>query len=384
MQRAYVLTPALALLMQGPLACDDGGNGNPDAPSSTGGRGGGGAGAGGAGGSGGTGGIAGGGGRGGSGGAGGSGGSRDARGVDRPADRTSRDGRRPDMAAAEAGARTLPPPQAEWREHWAAEPHNQLLKLVGYDDHAAIYFDDDVPREHATWMLSFISRTWQYTKKVYGENFGPDPRIYQVSHQGKYGGGHPSYWYSASHDNRNVSDCGPGPWDERSGVYDIPSHEIAHVVESTNNGTQESVGFGTPNAQLTGGIWGDSKWAEIYQYDLYLGLGMTQEAQRLFNRFMNTTDSFPRAGTRWFRDWYYPLWKDHGGSQMLSRFFQLLAQHFPKNGSRFTRRLNYGEYIHFMCGAAAFDCTQQATTAFGNAWVAQHQKARTDFPAVTY
>ena len=131
-------------------------------------------------------------------------------------------------------------------------------------------------------------------------------------------------------------------------------------------------------------MWGDSKWAEIYQYDLYLGLGMTRDAQRLFTRFMNTTDNFPRAGSRWFRDWYYPLWKDHGGSQMLSRFFQLLAMHFPKNGRRYSRNLNFGEYVHFMCGAATFDCVAQATLAFGNAWMPQYQQARTEFPAITY
>jgi hypothetical protein len=363
MRRATFLTPALALvLIAGPGACGDDGAAAPDAATTGGSGGTGGGGAGGSGGSGGS---------GGRGGAGGSGGSRDARTPDRPVDRAAADGRRPDMAGADAGARTLPPPAAEWREHWFE--HVQLVKLVAYDDHAAVFFDDDVPRANADWLLQFVSRSWQYTKRVYGNDFGPDPRIYQISHQGKYSGGHPSYYFDASHDNRNVSDCGPGPWNE--GAYDIPSHEIGHVVESANNGAQGSPAFN---------VWGDSKWAEIYQYDLYLGLGMAGDAQRVLTRFMNQTDNFPRAGTRWFRDWYYPLWKDHGGSAMLSKFFQLLAQHLPKSGRRYARNLNFGEYVHFMCGAAAFDCHAQAVTAFGNAWEAQYQKARTDFPAITY
>ena len=270
----------------------------------------------------------------------------------------------------EAGSKTLPAPPATWMEHWFE--HNQLVKLVEYDDHAAIYFDDDVPRAQAGWLLSFISRTWQYSKKHYGD-MGMDPRVYSIHHQGRYSGGHPEYWYSASHDNRNVSDCGPGPWNE--GAYDVPSHEIGHIVESTAFGMQRSPSFR---------VWGDSKWAEIYQYDLYVGLGMTDQAQRVLTRFMNQTDSFPRAGTRWFRDWYYPLWRDHGRTQLLSRYFQLLAMHFPKNGTRYSRDLNFGEYVHFMCGAAAFDCKAQATMAFGSDWEAQYQKARTDFPGVTY
>jgi hypothetical protein len=369
MQRAFFVRSLLLCTLGGALACN-GGNGG----GNTGGAGGsGGAGGGGAGGTGGAGGRGGGGGAGGAGGAGGGGGNRDAgRTPDRGGGDRVPDGGRPgDGGSIEGGARTLPPPQAEWQEHWFE--HNQVVKLVGYDDHAAVYFDNDVPPQHATWMLSFISRTWQYTKKVYGDNFGPDPRIYQISHQGKYSGGHPSYYFDASHDNKNVSDCGPGPWNE--GAYDIPSHEIGHVVESANNGTQGSPSFG---------VWGDSKWAEIYQYDLYLGLGMTQDAQRLFNRFNNTTDNFPRAGTRWFRDWYFPLWRDHGKTALLAKYFQLLAQHFPKNGKRYARNLNFGEYVHFMCGAAGFDCKPQANMAFGNAWEAQYQKARTDFPAVTY
>ena len=382
MDRPFALTLVLILVFGGHLGCSENGGGTP----ATGGSGGGGGrgGSGGSGGSAGVGGSAGlgGGGAGGGGaGGGGAGGNRDAArnpdrpGGDRAADRPGGDAaRRGDAGGIEAGARTLPPPQAEWQEHWF-EPHNQLLRLVGYDDHAAIYFDPDVPPQQATWLLPFVSRIWQYSKQVYGENFGPDPRINQISHQGRYSGGHPGYWYSASHDNKNVSDCGPGPWNERGGAYDIVSHEIGHVVESTNNGMQGSPGFG---------VWGDSKWAEIYQYDLYVGLGMTAHAQLVFDRFMGQVDNFPRAGSRWFRDWYYPLWRDHGKTEMLSRFFQLLAAHFPKNGRRYSGRLNFGEYVHFMCGAAAFNCVQQATTAFGNAWMAQYQTARTQFPMITY
>ena len=266
----------------------------------------------------------------------------------------------------------MPAPPATWMEHWFE--HNQLVKLVDYDDHVAIYFDDDVPRAQSTWILSFMSRMWQYAKQQYGD-MGPD-RLYSIHHQGRYSGGHPSYYFDASHDMRNVSDVGPGPWNP--GAYDIASHEVAHVVESTAAGAQGSPSFP---------VWRDSKWAEIFQYDVYLALGLTADAQRVFTRFTNQSDSFPRAGTRWFRDWYYPLYRDRGGVKLLTRYFQLLAQHFPKggqSGKRYSRNLNFGEYVHFMCGAAQMDCKAMAEAAFGNAWDAQYQAARTAFPQVTY
>jgi hypothetical protein len=268
-------------------------------------------------------------------------------------------------------------PPATWREHWF--DHNQELALFEYDEHAAIYVDGDVDRAAARWLLPWMSRIWQYTKKTYGDGFGPDPRLFSIHHQGRYGGGHPSYYFDASHDNRNVSDCGPGPWTDNAGARDLTSHEVAHVVESANNGAQGSPAFP---------LWQDSKWAEIYQYDLYLALGLTADAQRLFNKFTGTTDAFPRPGTRWFRDWFHPLWKDHGGAQVMVRFFQLVARHFSKRpgSQRFARDLNWGEYVHFTSGAAGKDLRPLATAAFG--WPAereaQFQKARTDFPMVTY
>jgi hypothetical protein len=280
-----------------------------------------------------------------------------------------------DAPALETGTRTLPPPPATWQEHWFE--HNQLVKLVDHDDHAAIYFDDDVDRTQSAWLLSYVSRIWQYTKTTYGNDFGMDPRLYSIHHQGRYSGGHPSYYFDASHDNRNVSDCGPGGWAEGGGPHDIVSHEIGHVVESANNGAQGSPGFP---------LWQDSKWAEIYQYDLYVGLGMQADAQRVFTRFTNTTDGFPRAGTRWFRDWFFPLWRDHGRSQLMPRFFRLMAMHFPKNGRRYSRNLNWGEFVHFMSGAAGTDLKMQATMAFGwpTEWETQWQQARQTFAAVNY
>ena len=106
----------------------------------------------------------------------------------------------------------------------------------------------------------------------------------------------------------------------------------------------------------------------------------------MFQQFSNNSDGFPRPGTHWFRDWFYPLWRDHGGAQVMARFFQLLAAHFPRSGGSYARDLNWGEYIHFTSGAAGTNLKVRATQAFG--WTsqteAQFQKARSDFPQITY
>ncbi|WP_239013985.1 hypothetical protein [Archangium violaceum] len=128
--------------------------------------------------------------------------------------------------------------------------------------------------------------------------------------------------------------------------------------------------------------WGDSKWAEIFIYDLYLGMGRTSDANRAYNENINKVDNFPRANTHWFRDWFYPIYKNHGGASVLNRFFVLLAQYFPKEGKNYPRDMNWGEFVHFWSGAAGVNLKTQATSAFGwpAEWEAQFVQAQRDFP----
>src|SRR6185437_3965486 len=105
-------------------------------------------------------------------------------------------------------------------------------------------------------------------------------------------------------------------------------------------------------------IWGDSKWAEFYIYDLYTGLGLRRHAKHVHRRFSGNRDDFPRRGTRWFRDWFYPLWRDCGQAAVMARFFGQLAQHFPCDADgTYTRRMNWGEYVHFTSTPRAPTCT---------------------------
>jgi hypothetical protein len=68
------------------------------------------------------------------------------------------------------------------------------------------------------------------------------------------------------------------------------------------------------------------------------------------------------------------------------RYFQLLSQYFPKTGSNYSRDLNWGEFVHFMSGAAQTNLKAQANTAFGPNFPtdAEFNAARTAFAQITY
>ncbi|MEH2074538.1 MAG: hypothetical protein V7K57_09115 [Nostoc sp.] len=105
------------------------------------------------------------------------------------------------IANDEVSPTALAAPPQTWKEHWF--DHDQQLSLVHHDEHVAVYYDRDVSRS-VTWPFSYMSEVWQYTKKVYGK-FGSDSRLYAIYHTDKYSGGHPSTYFDASHDRRNVN-----------------------------------------------------------------------------------------------------------------------------------------------------------------------------------
>lgn len=268
-------------------------------------------------------------------------------------------------------------PPSSWQEHWFE--HNQNVQLKFKDNDIAIYFDKDV-RTSVTWPFQYLGDVWRYTKKVYG-SFGQEPTLYAIFHAGKYAGGHPSTYFDSGHDYRNVIDCGTGDlngWTSGQGNdLDIVTHEVAHIVESASKNVHNSPAFN---------IWGDSKWAEIFIYDVYLGLGRTADANRWYNICINARDNYPQANTAWFKNWFYPIYSKYGKSAVLNNYFTLLSQYFPRNGQNYSRNLNLGEFVHFWSGAARTNLQSLAATAFGwtSTYDIQLQNAKRDFPSITY
>lgn len=268
-------------------------------------------------------------------------------------------------------------PPKTWREHWFE--HNQLLKRVYYNDDLALYYDSDVD-ENIEWPETMLANIWAYIKSVYGE-FGDDPRLYAILHTDKYSGGHPSVYMDASHDYRNVVDCGPYSWRQplpQDGL-NLIIHEVGHIVEGSTNGIKNNPAWD---------IWKDSKWAEIFIYDVYKGIGKDDFAQQFHDEMMNQYDNYPQPNTQWFKDWFYPVYSQYGESQVLNNFYDLLAEHFPKNnqGNAFSRRMDMGEFVHFWSGAAGVDLQPLAEEAFGwpEEWDTQLANAKETFSGIQY
>ena len=277
-------------------------------------------------------------------------------------------------------------PPYQWKEHWFS--HDQLLTRVFFDSGLAVYFDKDM-YNFIEWPSTYLDSVWKYTKKVYGK-FGTDERLFAVFHAGKndYSGGHPFTFFDESHDFRNGIDVGsalPDGWVSGAGNdIDISTHEVGHIVEGASKGVHNSPAFG---------LWGDSKWMEIFQYDVYLGLGRKEDAARWYKMMVdpNHSDDFPSANAHWFRDWWYPMYTQFGGARLLNAYFTLLSENFPTRTymgdyREYTRDLNWGEFIHFWSGAAGTSLRDLTTKAFGwtPEWEAQFQQAKIDFPNIGY
>ena len=242
-----------------------------------------------------------------------------------------------------------------------------------FDDCAVAYFDADVPPMAATWLGPYMSKVWAYSLQTYG-TMGSEP-VYAVFHQGKYLGGHSATFVEASHDFHNVIDAGGTDWTQN--YSDITLTLLGFIVQATAAHTK----FGSPAFNL----WGNSEWQKIYKYDVYLGLGQADQAAAAFDKFTASSVGFPRADTFWFRDWFYPLWRDHGHAQVMVDFFSLLEKYYPAVDQQMSD-MNWGEYVHFTSGAAHTNLKPLATQAFGwpTEWQAEFEQAQTDYPQITY
>ena len=133
-------------------------------------------------------------------------------------------------------------------------------------------------------------------------------------------------------------------------------------------------------------VWGDSKWAEIFQYDVYLKTGLWSDAQRWRTAKLNNPVTYPRAGTHWFRDWFLPIYEQYGETTVLKKYIDMVRTQYPAVNQRHTHGMTWGEFVHFWSGAAGVDLRPRAEAAFGWSaeWQAELDAAKQSFPAITY
>ncbi len=264
-------------------------------------------------------------------------------------------------------------------------PDNPVVNRVYYDDEIAVYFGEGMDPS-VDWMNDYIKQVWQYIKQTYG-SFGPDPRIYVVAHA------NPDYNYATINNRfdagfgyRNVIDLG-GSWDWANPEqvnYEVITHELAHIVEGGSKNTKESPSFE---------FWADGPWPEIFIYDAYQAIGKDAWAKDWFDRMQRNKGGHYGQGRDYyfFRDWFYPIYDQYGGADVLNKYFTLLSENFPKKditveygetAKEYSRRATFGEVLHFMSAAAGTDLQDQYTKAFG--WNSQREaelnEARQQFP----
>ncbi len=265
-----------------------------------------------------------------------------------------------------------PEPALTWTEHWFE--HDQKLTRVHYDDCIAVYFDGDTSMAAKDWLVPFLNEAWTYSLATYGQ-MGTE-RIYVVVHQGKFQGGHSSTFVEASHDNHAVIDMGADEWID--GDFDLPAHLLSFLVETQGAHTK----FGAP----MGGEYDNAGFPLIYKYDLYLALGLDGAAADAFTDFNTIKNGNPYANTFWFRDWFYPVWRDHGHAKLFANYESLLEKYFPVGADLWMPEMNYGQYFHFMSGAAGVDLVPEARKAF--VWHPDFDDevaaAKVDFPDIKY
>jgi hypothetical protein len=252
--------------------------------------------------------------------------------------------------------------------------HGNHLTRAFYDDDIAVYVDEDMDPK-ITWMYKYIGDMWRHIKVQY--QVTPDQRLFAALH-GKGGMGTVGYHYDAHYDYRNVIDCFSNSWEEGAWPRDMITHEMFHIVETVSFGAHSySAGYG----DYPGGIWGDSQFAPIFQYDLYKTFGMEAEAKTWEITMKESYSNKPSPETYWSRHWFLPIYQNYGQKKVLVNFFKLIGEHFPEN-----RKLNMGEFVHFFSGAANADLKSYAITTF--TWPDTYEneliQAKKEFPMITY
>jgi len=264
------------------------------------------------------------------------------------------------------------------------------MRLMKEDGDIAVYYNSDVSGNALANHVDYLKRLWSYVKSSYGD-FGPEGgRVNAFIHANVegpvYGFNSINNYFDISSSCRNLIDLTGGPtgWSNNlTGTeLDVFTHEVSHIVEGASKGIHGSPSYG---------FWGDSKWAEIFIYDVYDALGLTEERDRFFRLMENSRDDYPRPNTYWFKNWFYPVYKysKNGGVTVLNNYFNLLAQHYPRksNGWQYVdKSINLGEFVHFFSGAAGMDLESQGRIAF--AWdddaERELRQAKIDFPDIRY
>ena len=277
-------------------------------------------------------------------------------------------------------------PDDSWPERWDnfnfdSGYHTGNLELVYSNEHIGIYLNpaDNILRDGKTieWCYQPFTDMWRVVKETYPTL--SDPKLYIVLHYDASGGGLGRLYHYRDEQQlyRNIVHVTlDGDWtaESTSGFkYDVLSHEIAHIIEGCASTRKYSVFFG---------VWMDSKWAEIFQYDIFKKMNPTRAAS-WHAKYMNADpDNFPSSNSYWYSKFFYPAYEKYGEGQLYVRFFELLGLHYRQQNMELNESGTLGELIHFLSAAANADLQYLAKDAFGwnDKWEMELMNARVNYP----
>ncbi|KAI9103047.1 hypothetical protein DFS34DRAFT_607273 [Phlyctochytrium arcticum] len=297
-------------------------------------------------------------------------------------------------------------------DHVVGSPNPTTARVFCNAD-VAVYMTDAMralPRSTTKWVVPFFRKAWRFVKETYGgcmvpralpasigtacEALGaPKPLLVQLGLGTTPVSNGWSNWNgrfdpSSGNSRSNFRSWLGQSYDDWSNTNYAPKKQamnlICRLVETTSQGLHE-----TPALP----VWGSGKFADICTYDFFNRSGFASEASQAFTELMaGASNNYPSgtSNARWFRDWYYPLWVEKGYSLAWHEtYFGLLSQFFPTNTENsganliYSRRMNVGEYVHFMSATVGRSLVSQASSAFNTGWNSgQFSTARSTFPAL--
>ncbi len=299
---------------------------------------------------------------------------------------------------SEAVVVTSTTPRKEWMETWNVKlwifDDPITVKKVKEIGNVAFYMpEENTVNDVNELYYGVYAEQWDYVWDTYGDVLS-DPRLYVLLFPQKDGGGIASIFDYRSADGKYTNAVyikAHQDWfkeNKKEGyIYDVMAHEICHIVEGVGGGYNGSMFYP---------VWKDSKWAEIFQYDIFKNTGSPRAAtwHQAYTTSSNG-DDFPNPDKKshWYRDFFYPTYAKYGQTELLKNFWKLQGIHYKKKNGDFQGtsenpggRGNLGEFIHFWSGAAGVDVKPDAIKAFG--WNEQFemwlQKAKRDYPGVVY
>jgi hypothetical protein len=290
-------------------------------------------------------------------------------------------------------------PKEEWIERWENlnlwifDTPVTVVKVKQIGNVAFYMLEKDNVDMVDNLYYNFYAQNWDYVFNTYGDALS-DRRLHVFLFPLDDGGGLASiydYRSDAGGYRNMVYIKANKAWfknrSESGYIYDVMAHELCHIVEGVGGGYSGSMFYP---------VWGDSKWAEILQYDLFKNLESPRAATWHYD-FTHGSGGCdypdPERTSYWYRDFLYPTYEAYGQTALLQRFWKLLGQYYRHKDGNFQGspvnpggRGNLGELIHFWSAAAGTNVKQHAVDAFG--WNDQFemwlQHAKVDYPELQY